>query len=212
MSFLCISRKFAGLVYNQQPFMVQLGVGVVLVTSFGRVPLFSSAQWSTSSFISPSQVQMFLRNNQEEGRNTTICGETMEESDEEEEDGEEDQSRGQMKEESDEEDGGGEEGQGKGDSEAAAVQQSSSAEQTECSGSSAALVSDPSTAHTAPPAGQHTSPEGADCSINGGHDGEQSLMFGFLHQRNVKTRDEPISIPGLSTLLIHVEYMLILRH
>lgn len=176
-----------------------------MVTSFSRVPLLSSAQWSTAPLhFSPSQVQMFLRNNQE-GRNTSICGETMEESDEEEEDGgaEEDQRRGQMKEEGDEEeeDRGGEEDQRRGDAEAAAVQQSCGAEQTECSGSSAALASDPSTAHTAPPAGQLPPLEGPDSSMNGGDDGEQWPMFGFLHQRNVKTRDEAVPVPvwGIGT-------------
>lgn len=120
---------------------------------------------------------MFLRKNQEEGRGSTVCGETMQESDEEEEGGEEDQWRGRMKEESDEEDGGGEEDQRRGDAEAAAVQQSSSAEQPECSGSSAALASDLSTAHTAPPAGQLPALEGSGCSTNGGDDGGQLLMF-----------------------------------
>lgn len=76
-----------------------------------------------------------------------------------------------MKEEGDEEEEDGEEAQRRGDAEAAAVQQSCGAEQTECSGSSAALASDPSTAHTAPPAGQLPPLEGPDSSMNGGDDG-----------------------------------------
>lgn len=109
---------------------------------------------------------MFLRNNQEEGRKTSLFDETMEESDEAEED------RG-------------------GDEETAAVGQSPSAEQTECSGASAALTSDPT---TVPPAGQLTPLEGPDCSMNGGHNGKQ--MSGFIYRRSKKTMDESVLIPG----------------
>lgn len=56
---------------------------------------------------------------------------------------------------------------GGGDEDAAAAQQSSSAEQKECRGASAVLTSDLTTA------GELTPGEGPDCSMNGGHEGEQ---------------------------------------
>lgn len=123
-------------------------------------------QVSPSSPSRSSQVQKFLRNNQEEGRKTSLFDETMEESDEEEDDG-------------------------GWDKEAAAVQQSSSAEQLECSGASAALTSDPT---TAPPAGPGAPLKGPDCSMNGRHNGEQ--MFGFIQHRNKKAKEEPVPLPG----------------
>lgn len=92
----------------------------------------------------------------------------------------------------DEEDAGG-------DEEASTVQQNSSTEQIECSGASPARTSDPT---TAPPAGQLTLLEGPDCSMNGGHGGKQ--MFGLIHHRNKKTKEEPVPIlgHGISTLTI----------
>lgn len=84
----------------------------------------------------------------------------------------------EMMEESD-----GEEEDGGGDEEAAAVQQSFSAKRIECSGFSAA-----------PPAGQLALLEGPDCSMNGGHEGEQ--MFGCIHQRDKKTKHKSVLITG----------------
>lgn len=109
---------------------------------------------------------MFLRNNQEEARKTSLFDETMEESDEGEVDGD-------------------------ADEEAAAVQHGPSAEQKECSGVSAALTSDPT---TAPPAEQFPPLDGPDCSTNGGHNGEQ--MFGFICHRSKRTKNESVPILG----------------